>query len=100
MRKEPAPQRRVAALAVLLLAVRRREIQVARALALKVRLRVGGGVGFDRLGSLARAGLHVDHCHLQAREPQGWRSGWPYAGLGPECRGALVGNYPPSGWRF
>ena len=92
VRKGQRRQRRVAGLAVLLLAVR--PGQVARAQRLKVRLQVGGGVGFDQLGLLPRAGLHVDQRHLQAREPPGLAQQVAvHAGLGP-VQGALVGAHP------
>ena len=69
---------------LLLLAVR--PGQVARAQRLKVRLQIGGGVGFDQLGLLPRAGLHVDQRHLQAREPRAWHSRWPYTRAWAQCR--------------
>ena len=92
VRKGQSRQRRVAGLAVLLLPVR--PIQVARAQRLKVRLQVGGGVGFDQLGLLPRAGLHVDQRHLQALQPPSLAQQVAvHARLRP-VQGALVGAHP------
>ena len=92
VRKGQRRQRCIAGLAVLLLAVG--PGQVARAQRLKVRLQIRSGVGFDQLGLLPRAGLHIDQRHLQAREPPRLAQQVAvHAGLGP-VQGALVGAHP------